>query len=376
MQAILNQMEIITSTIKMFNKYTKISFVLFVLFSLNCTQNKFIKFNNPGIYYEGRIIYKENAAEFSWPGTSATIWFEGSDISAILQDSDTADYYNIIIDDTNISKIHTDTAKRLYKLASGLPFGKHKVQLFKRTEWDKGKTLFYGFETSGRTKLLPVPTLKKRKIEFYGNSITCGYAMEDNSGGDSWYGYFENNYLSYAALTARHFNAQYSCIAKSGIGITISWFPLIMSEMYDRLDPTDSTSKWDFKKFTPDVVVINLFQNDSWLIEMPEYDQFKYRFGSKAPSESFIVNSYRDFIISIRGKYPRADIICTLGSMDATREGSPWPGYIRNAVSQFKDPKIHLHFFKYKNTDGHPKVSEQKEMAESLIEFIENNFKW
>jgi hypothetical protein len=32
------------------------------------------------------------------------------------------------------------------------------------------------------------------------------------------------------------------------------------------LDPVDSTSKWDFSGYTPDVVVINLFQNDSWLV--------------------------------------------------------------------------------------------------------------
>ena len=67
---------------------------------------------------------------------------------------------------------------------------------------------------------------------------------------DSPNGYYENNYDAYAAITARHFNAQYHCTSKSGIGIMVSWFPLIMPEMYNRLDPTDSTSKWDFSKYT------------------------------------------------------------------------------------------------------------------------------
>ena len=195
------------------------------------------------------------------------------------------------------------------------------------------------------TVILPSPPAPKRKIEFYGNSITCGYAMEDSSGRDSWFGYFENNYLSYAAITARHFNAQYSCISKSGIGIMVSWFPLIMSEMYDRLDPTDSTSKWDFTKYTPDIVVINLFQNDSWIVNMPNNEQFKYRFGTKAPDKDFIIKSYKDFVASIRNKYPEAYIICTLGNMDATKEGSPWPGYVQKAVDQLKDSKIYTHFF-------------------------------
>lgn len=354
----------------------KLLIPLIALFQLSCSQKKFIKFNHPSVYYEGRIVYKEDAAEFSWPGTSATIWFEGTDLSAVMQDLDTANYYNVIVDDKNISKIHTTMEKRSFILASGLSAGKHKVQLFKRTEWDKGKTLFYGFVTSADTKIMPVQQVKKRKIEFYGNSITCGYGTEDYSGGDSWYGYFENNYLTYAALTARHFNAQYYCIAKSGIGITVSWFPLVMSEMYDRLDPIDSTSKWDFTKYTPDIVVINLFQNDSWLVEMPESEQFKYRFGSKAPEENFLIKSYKNFVSSVRKEYPGTDIICSLGSMDATREGSPWPGYIQKAVAELNDSKIYLHFFKYKDTEGHPKVTEQKDMAESLISFIEKNIKW
>ncbi len=118
-------------------------------------------------------------------------------------------------------------------------------------------------------KILEPSRLPKRKIEFFGNSITCGYAINDKVH-DSPNGYYENNYDAYAAITARHFNAQYHCTSKSGIGIIVSWFPLIMPEMYDRLDPTDSASKWDFSKYTPDLVVINLLQNDSWIVNMPD----------------------------------------------------------------------------------------------------------
>ena len=65
-------------------------------------------------------------------------------------------------------------------LANGLPYGKHSIELFKRTEWDKGKTFFYGFEFNGKNKLLKPSKLPKRKIEFFGNSITCGYAINDS----------------------------------------------------------------------------------------------------------------------------------------------------------------------------------------------------
>ena len=355
--------------------FSTITLLVSLFFYANA-QKKIIPFNNKSIYYEGRIKYDPNAAELSWPGNSVNIRFKGNGVSAILKDGDTANYYNVIVDNKVVSKIHTDTLKHSYVLASGLPNGLHTVQLFKRTEWDKNKTWFYGFEFSGKFHLENPPTPKKRRIEFYGNSITCGYAIEDSSGGDSFHGYYENNFLSYAAITARYFDAQYYCISKSGIGIMVSWFPLIMPEMYDRLDATDSTSKWNFENYTPDVVVINLFQNDSWIIKLPGNEQFKYRFGDTAPGDSFIIASYKNFVQSIRNKYANADIICTLGSMDATQEGAPWPGYIKSAVEQMNDPKIFTHFYKYKNTKGHPNVHEQNEMAVSLIDFIEKNIKW
>jgi len=358
------------------NNIFNTTLLLLALLGTSYAQTQFISFNNPDIYYEGRIIYNDSSAVLSWSGTSVSIWFEGTGISAVLQDADTANYYNVILDDTNIFKIHTDSVKRVFSLASGLTEGKHKIELFKRTEWDKGKTFFYGFETPAGTVILTPPPPPKRKIEFFGNSITCGYAMEDNSGGDSWFGYFENNYLSYAAITARHFNAQYYCTSKSGIGIMVSWFPLIMPEMYDRLDAIDSTSRWDFTKYTPDIVVINLFQNDSWLVEKQDHEQFKYRFGTKVPDEGSIVKSYKDFVATIRNKYPDAHIICALGSMDATKEGSPWTGYVQKAVDELNDPKIYNLFFKFTGSYGHPNVAEQKIMADSLIEFIEKNISW
>ena len=156
----------------------------------------------------------------------------------------------------------------------------------------------------------------------------------------------------------------------------VSWFPLIMPEMYDRLDPADSTSKWDFSRYRPDLVIINLLQNDSWLVKMPTHEQFKSRFGTKEPDEDVIVLAYKNFVQTIRKKYPKAQIICMLGNMDITAKGSPWPEYVEKAVLQLKDNKIFTYFAPFKNTEGHPETREQKELAEGLINFIEKNIKW
>ena len=250
--------------------------------------------------------------------------------------------------------------------------GKHTLELFKRTEWAMGKTWFYRFELNGKAAVLSPPPAKKRKIEFFGNSISCGYADEDTTGNDRGTSQYENGYLSYASITARHFNAELHNTSKSGIGITVSWFPLLMSEMYDRLDATDPNSKWDFSKYTPDLVVINLFQNDSWIVKLPNNEQFKARFGTTPPTPEFIINAYRQFVANVRGKYPNAKIICILGSMDATKSGSPWPDYIQKAVDGLNDKNIYTHFIPYKGTPGHPSVQEQQDMADDLIHYIEH----
>jgi lysophospholipase L1-like esterase len=149
-----------------------------------------------------------------------------------------------------------------------------------------------------------------------------------------------------------------------------------MPQMYDRLDATDSTSKWDFSKYTPDVVVINLFQNDSWIVKLPDNPQFKARFGTTPPTDKFIINAYANFVKSVRSKYPKAHIICILGSMDATKAGAPWPDYIQKAVDGLNDKNIYTHFIPYKGTPGHPNAAEQQAMANDLEGFIQQNIRW
>jgi hypothetical protein len=109
---------------------------------------------------------------------------------------------------------------------------------------------------------------------------------------------------------------------------------------------------------------------------MPDHAQFKVRFGTVKPSEEFIITAYKNFLQSIREKYPKAHIICALGDMDATKAGSKWPGYIDSAVAMMKDKKILTHFFPYKGTPGHPIIKDHETMANDLIDFIEKQKYW
>ena len=363
--------------------YRKNFFLVFGLFLTllisGCVPDVELLFVDPDselIHYTGRINFKnKKTPEIYWPGTQIEINFSGQSLKAKLKDERGKNYFNIVIDDDSIRYLKLDSRERFYTLVEGLPDGPHNIKLIKRTEWDLGKSWFYGFEITDGKPLDP-PSKNERVIEFFGNSITAGYAIEDLTGGDSPDSIFTNNYNTYGAITARHFDADYYGTVRSGIGIMISWFPLIMPEMWDRLDPTDPDSKWDFSKVRPDLVVVNLFQNDSWLVNMPEEPTFEQRFGDKPPDENKIISSYVDFISDLRGVYPEIPIICALGSMDATKEGSPWPGYVTKAAETLDDRNLYTIFFPYINNEGHPRVDDNRIMADQLIRFIEETLNW
>ncbi len=351
---------------KIFPVYIAVSVAVFPVFGQTT-----ILPGNPKIKYEGRVFVADTVASLYWPGSSIKIRFKGERVAAILKDERGRNYYSVILDKKHNGVVRLDSTFKYYEIYSG-ENSEHELQIFRRNGYTGGTTSFYGFRFDGPFELLP-PVENKRRIEFYGNSITVGSGMYENR--RSEFG-GENNYNSYAAITARHFGASYTCIARPGIGLLVSWFPMTMPELFTRENPSDSTSRWDFSKNVPDIVVINLFQNDCAIIQSPASSEFKMKFNDKPPSGEDIVRSYRQFINNIRSLYPSAHIICTLGNMDAVSEGSPWPGYIAKAVSSVNDPKMYTHFFKYKNTPGHPDEKEHVDMAQSLIRFIENNIKW
>ena len=326
------------------------------------------------IHYTGRVAKTEDdVTRLYWPGTSITTKFNGTTAKAVLKDENGNNVYKVIIDNDSTYDIRLDSVKKTYTIASGLAQGTHTVTLYRLTDWFNGATSFYGFEYDEGSRTYPLDQ-KKRMIEFYGNSVTVGAGLRERD--NSYRGPATNNYLSYSALTARHFNAAYSCIGHSGIGLMVSWGSLIMPDIYYRLNPDDSTSNWDFSENDPDIIVVNLFENDQALFKMPDHAQFKRRFGSEAPGEDAIVAAYAKFIKQLRSHYPHSHIICSLGSMSAVKPGSPWPAYVKKAVASLEDKKIYTHFFSYIGGDGHPNVAEHRQMADSLISFIDQNIRW
>jgi hypothetical protein len=336
----------------------------------------FVPYYNPEIKYQGRIdSLSSKAVKLFWSSSSVTLNFEGNSIQALMQDENYDTFYTVAVDDNEPFTMQPDSLENYITLADNLGAGSHRVELHRNSEWTRGTTIFKGFEIKGNPKVLPRNIQSTRKIEFYGDSVTAGASVNDTSGEDSPNGSLTDSYKSYTSITARHFNAEQSSICRGGIGLMVSWFEQIMPELYDKHNPFEENSSWNFSNYQPDIVVVNIGQNDSWIVNLEGHPRFMDAFGTTPPTHEFIVNSYKTFISQLREKYPNANIICMLGNMDVTYTDL-WPGYVTQAVQELNDAKIFAHFVPFKGTGGHPSVAEHHLMAESLIGFIETNISW
>jgi hypothetical protein len=258
------------------------------------TNDTLIGADNTNIRYVGRIDWKNPAApSFSNPGVYIKAEFKGTYCNIDIEDETNMNYIAVVIDNGPPERFLIDKGRKIYKVASGLSKKEHSILICKETESGVGSLIFYGFRCDGLLKVNDMPT---RKMECYGNSITCGAKMlfgspcELTNNGTNWNA-ANSAYLSYGALTARNLNAQWQLTSVSGIGLIQSCcnMKIAMPDVYDRQSLNESSSpQWDFNKYIPDVVTICLGQND----------------GASVVASMEFKAAYVTFIHNLRYKYP------------------------------------------------------------------------
>jgi hypothetical protein len=327
--------------------------------------------NNPNILVEGRTINKDNVLHFCYPGTAFTIKFDGSGtLTAKLKAN--AGYYAVSVDGGGFTKFSThgyDDGIREFELAN-TDAGTHTVKLMLVTEAYNVRPEFHGFVLPSGAKVLKVDTKKRPKIEFIGNSITCGYGNEAQSEHDSFADSTSNFAKSFAGITIKNLDAISMVVARSGIGIYKNYGDTIigsrwpMPRVYENALINDTTTKWDFSSYKPDVVVVGLGTND--------LSENNYNY------EKFAV-SYIAFIKQIRQHYPAAKIVLLNSPMLHYQQAQHLTDVIFNSISAMRvinDMKIYTFSFQEQDdslgygADWHPSAKRAAEMARYLTYFL------
>lgn len=324
------------------------------------------KAHHPYIQYTGRIDNSNPALPRFWaPGVYIRARFSGTSCEVILNDEMLyGKYHNAIavqIDDQPPVKIQTTGKENVITVAKGLKPGAHMLTICKNTEAGIGYLELVGLKCD---QLLKLPAAPTRKIEFIGNSITCGMGSDLTipCGSGEWYDQ-HNAYNSYGPITARALRAQWQLSAVSGIGLIHSCcdMQITMPQVFDKVNMHKDTIVWDFSRYQPDVVTVTLGQNDG------------------IQDSTLFCRAYLQFIKKLRQYYPAANIVCLNSPMADANLTAVLKKYIIAITSASGDKKVSYFFYSKRYHQGcgsHPDLAEHRLIAAALTTYLKKLKNW
>ena len=345
--------------------------ILSLLFmGVSCTERtQFFEASHSDFRYGGRIDFSDTKAPvFISSASFVEFKFRGTQVVAVVQNLLTEgerNYLALEVDGDYKGRIKLSTSEPVKIPISVSEDGEHGVRLFKATEAETGGIAFLGLEASEVLGLDPKPS---RKIEFIGNSITCGAAadLSDIPCGEGSYQDQHNGYLSFATQSAIALDAQFTLASVSGKGMYRNWNSLspTIPETYENLYlGTDSSRKHDFTSYTPDMVSIFLGTND-----MSNGDRIKERlpFDSTA-----FIDKYVEFIGTVYEKYPDTQI-CLMSFAFVEVLHASLKSVQQQANAKYLDKKaIEIVSIQEgrqpSGCTGHPSIEDHKLMSDLLI---------
>lgn len=313
------------------------------------------------IHYVGRFDTVRGTPRCSWPNSAVMLRFDGTDLAVSIKEKRglqkiPGDFWQVVVDGKPTTKINLEDGEHIYSLASGLVQGLHTVEFVKACQSMHGITQILGFRLDKGGKLLPANPAAKR-MEVIGDSISCGAAIE----GEPETPESTNAYFSYGAITARNIGAELVNISWSGKTLDAKKG---MPAIYERVIP-EYGSQWDYAKWPPDFVVINLSTND-------------YCQRLMQPDLEAWILGYKAFITRLRGYYPSAQIYCLTSPMFRGDAHT----YTRDAISRVVadvaaagDKNIHMVDINPmpEGVRGHPGRQVHEEMAKQLTDAIKGS---
>ncbi len=334
--------------------------------------------NHELLEYSGRIDFENaEAPVFVYAGSYVRLKFTGNSVSVTITNHRNyfSNYIGYILDGVQGKfLLAQDEAVHTYSVGQSLMGEEHELLLFKRMDACHYFTL-HSIELASEEGLLPLSPKPKRRIEVFGDSVSCGEVSEAVScvGKDDPVhdGEYSNSWYSYSWLAARRLDAELHITSQGGAALMdkTGWFCapdfVGMESIYDKLQYNPylgEVKPWRLDSWKPHVVIIAIGQNDAnpenYMAEDYESDKAKHW-----------RSRYRAFIEKLMQTYSGAQFILTTTILG---HDVSWDRAIDDVCAEMSNPRVH-HFLYEKNgcgTSGHIRVPEAAKMAEELSAFI------
>ncbi|MDE7299276.1 MAG: GDSL family lipase [Lachnospiraceae bacterium] len=328
--------------------------------------------------------FSGSGVEFDFTGRKLEVTLQG-DSAANAQHPENCARVAIYVDDERVQDIMLTSKRLTVTVTDSEEVQTVRVRIVKLSETAMSNVAIRPIELQGGESIRPAED-RAHTIEFIGDSITCGYGVDDEDRNHHFSTETEDVTKAYAYKTAQALDADYSMVSISGYGIISGYTndPSKKSESqrlpdyYEKLGNSSAsygsgirpqTIKWDFARFVPEVVVINLGTNDASYC------------GQDAAKQQEYVDGYVAFLKTIREKNPDAEIFCALGIM-----GQDLCAAMERACEQYMaetgDSRVHSLRFAAQDgslgiaADWHPTEATHAQAAELLAKTIRDVMGW
>jgi lysophospholipase L1-like esterase len=211
----------------------------------------------------------------------------------------------------------------------------HTIRIVKLTENLKTELGIASFSMDGEIQA-PESGAKQKRIEFIGDSITCGFGNLTDERDRWFYTADEDASFAHGPMAAEKLGMDYSVISISGICATQNAGIPIQDKLAgtglqsaEKPEPAIKYETYDFEKNHNDYVVLNLGTNDACGISLSAeptavYENFK--------------KGYRSLIETIRKANGKDTyIICALGTMNYYLWSDGWVWRMRASEPYYAD---------------------------------------
>lgn len=336
----------------------------------------------------GRYLYEDDVLWMTSSASTVEFNVEAKSLSFTLVGDDSARTdengfdicncvrFSIFMNDELYCTQTMNSPEKTVTVFSSNEVRKAKVTFVKITESHQSYIGLKSINTDPDGKICPTPA-KEKFIEFIGDSITCGYGVEDNDPMHHFTTFTENATRAYAYLLAKKLDMDYTMVSYSGFGIYSGWTDdpttingqYILPNYYDKVCFNWNTKRfeereWDHSTYNPNLIIINLGTNDaSYCID----DERKQSY----------VDYYVNFLDKVHTTHPDAYILMTVGLM--TGGDALWES-LDKACNIYKEKSGNqkvssFHIAHQTEAEGygadyHPSIASQVRAADDLFAHI------